>query len=84
LAASALNTTQRKALLDRAYAALGRGEIRYAGPAAERLVQQFPDYAPGWGVFSEVRPLAPSMRRKPPADWHPIRQPCRLSMPSVS
>ncbi|QKK01650.1 MAG: tetratricopeptide repeat protein [Pseudomonadota bacterium] len=49
-----MNTTQRKALLDRAYAALGRGEIRHAGPAAERLVQQFPDYAPGWGVFSEV------------------------------
>lgn len=41
-------------LCDRIYAYLDCGDIRRAGPAAEQIVQQFPDYAPGWAAFSEV------------------------------
>ena len=33
---------------------LGRGDIRRAGPAAERLVSQHPGFAPGRAAFSEV------------------------------
>lgn len=41
-------------LRDRILASLDRGDIRSAGPAAEELVAQYPEYAPGRSAFSEV------------------------------
>ncbi|WP_376695981.1 tetratricopeptide repeat-containing sulfotransferase family protein [Wenzhouxiangella sp. EGI_FJ10305] len=43
-----------QALRDQVLAFLERGDIRHAGPAAERLVARFPEYAPGRAAFSEV------------------------------
>ncbi|HKK02901.1 MAG TPA: sulfotransferase [Gammaproteobacteria bacterium] len=36
------------------YRLLDQGDIRRAGPACERLVAEFPAFAPGWAAFSEL------------------------------
>lgn len=43
-----------QALRNQVLAFLDRGDIRRAGPTAERLIAQYPDYAPGRAAFSEV------------------------------
>src|SRR6056297_826098 len=36
------------------YRLLDQGDIRRAGPACERLVAEFPAFAPGWAAFSKL------------------------------
>ena len=43
-----------QALRNQVLAFLDRGNIRRAGPAAEQLASQYPNYAPGRAAFSEV------------------------------
>ncbi|NBB93712.1 MAG: tetratricopeptide repeat protein, partial [Gammaproteobacteria bacterium] len=49
-----MNRNPERALRDELLSHLARGDIRRAGPTAERLVERYPDYASGRSAFSEL------------------------------
>lgn len=69
-----------RALCQAVYRFLDQGDIRRAGPACERLVAEFPRFAPGWAAFSELWQRC----REPDRAAHCAETACRLAPGSAA